>query len=502
MKRNALTYLLLPFLLALLVTACKDDTLPASPAEEEEAGSGVYVSVVVNTGGSNASRVPTPGEDGDLPKQPGTGDENMVHDLTVFFLDDDLNNATTINASAYFSEKEITPEASGNITRYTVQKEIEGLYVGNTYHVLVIANAGDLTNEITDIEGLKNKTFNEVIVTHDTEQWFLMASEKDSGEIEIRANNSEYNPTWVTVNVERMTARVDCAWKDKYEVTSDNMSSDGGNSSQDEKDNIKILGAALVNRYVGNTYAFKRVTNNVITLSDVTYLGDEAADASNYVLDPLTISGKNNSDYTYYYMEYVNWDIENDFANPKNNVTSEQEGRTYYCLSYARENINTTEQLSETEENERVGIQKYATGIMFKAQYTPAGFPEGETFYRYMSLNGSGLTLYTAEALMDAFPDTFTEENQSAWGDIDGCDVFLNGWCYYVYWIRHAEDNSGNINPMEYAMVRNNIYQLYVNSISQLGTPEPDSNVEEINTEVHFQVKPWNIKNIEVPVFD
>ena len=98
----------------------------------------------MNTGGSNASRVPTPGEDDDLSKQSGTGDENMVHDLTVFFLDDDLNNATTINASAYFSEKEITPEASGNITRYTVQKEIEGLYVGNTYHVLVIANAGDL----------------------------------------------------------------------------------------------------------------------------------------------------------------------------------------------------------------------------------------------------------------------------------------------------------------------------------------------------------------------
>lgn len=139
---------------------------------------------------------------------------------------------------------------------------------------------------------------------------------------------------------------------------------------------------------------------------------------------------------------------------------------------------------------------------MFKAQYTPAGFPEGETFYRYMSLNGSGLTLYTAEALMNAFPNTFTKENQSAWGDIEGCDVFLNGWCYYVYWIRHAEDNSDDISPMEYAMVRNNIYQLYVNSISQLGTPEPDSNVEEIDTGVHFQVKPWNIKDIEVPVFD
>ena len=139
---------------------------------------------------------------------------------------------------------------------------------------------------------------------------------------------------------------------------------------------------------------------------------------------------------------------------------------------------------------------------MFKAQYTPAGFPEGETFYRYMSLNGSGLTLYTAEALMNAFPNTFTKENQSAWGDIEGCDVFLNGWCYYVYWIRHAEDNSDDISPMKYAMVRNNIYQLYVNRISQLGTPEPDSNVEEINTGVHFQVSEWDRINVEVPDFD
>ena len=85
---------------------------------------------------------------------------------------------------------------------------------------------------------------------------------------------------------------------------------------------------------------------------------------------------------------------------------------------------------------------------------------------------------------------------------VEGCDVFLNGWCYYVYWIRHAEDNSDDISPMKYAMVRNNIYQLYVNRISQLGTPEPDSNVEEINTGVHFQVSEWDRINVEVPDFD
>lgn len=505
MKLNLSTYLPLLFLLALLVTACKDDTFPASPAEEEEAGSGVYVSVVVNTGGSNASRVPTPGEDDDLSKQSGTGDENMVHDLNVFFFQgegiNDLDNPN-IDCQLYFSGAELQT-SNDNVYHSVAKKVTDVLLLGETYHVLVIANTGSRITGVNTLHTLRDYQIEQPVTDNYTN--FLMSSESDD-KVTITPS-TQNNPVPVKVDVERMVARVDCAWEDKYEVTGDNMPSDGGNSSQD-KDKVTILGAALVNRYVGNTYAFKRVTNGT-DLSTVNYLGDETREngttgnASNYVLDPLTVPGKHNSHYTYYYMEYVNWDIENDFANPKNNVTSEQEGRTYYCLSYARENINTTEQLSETEENERVGIQKYATGIMFKAQYTPAGFSEGETFYRYTSRNGNGSTLYTADALMDAFPETFTEENQSAWGDIDGCDVFLNGCCYYVYWICHADgENTNVISPMKYAIVRNNIYQLYVNRISQLGTPEPDSNVEEINTEVHFQVSEWDRINVEVPDFD
>lgn len=122
MKRNALTYLLLPFLLALLVTACKDDTLPASPAEEEEAGSGVYVSVVVNTGGSNASRVPTPGEGGDGP-QAGTVEESTVHDLNVFFFqgDDGINSSNAENIDVkclFFDEDEL--QYYGKIVKATM----------------------------------------------------------------------------------------------------------------------------------------------------------------------------------------------------------------------------------------------------------------------------------------------------------------------------------------------------------------------------------------------
>lgn len=498
MKLTRLTYLFFTLLLVLTATNCKKDSLPA-PAAEEEPGSGVYVSVVVNTEGGNTSRVgqPTPGEGGD-DEQAGVGEENEVHDLTLFFLDEALNNAKEICASAYFDEDDITPAASGNFTRYTVQREIEGLFVGNKYHVVAIVNVGDLTNAITDIDELKDYQFSEVIVAHGSKRWFLMASEKDSDEIEIRANNSQYNPTWVNVDVERMAARVDCAWNEEG-YTVKNKAPNAGNNQGDDK--VKILGAALVNRYRGGTYAFKRVTDGInLDHHAIDYLGDEKTNAdgtaSNYVLDPKTISGKTSSDYTYYYTEYVDWDVDNDF-NLIKGVTSNGD-RTYYLLDYTRENINTESRLSETE-----GVERYATGIMFKAQYTPAGFTEGETFYRYTAKDGGAPTLYTAEALKATFPGTFDDANQSSWGDIESCDVFLNGWCYYIYWIRHADDgNPSEISPMEYAIVRNNIYQLYVNSVSQLGTPEPDSNVEEVDTEIHIQVKGWVPTDVRVPDFD
>ena len=47
----------------------------------------------MNTGGSNASRVPTPGEGGDGP-QAGTVEESTVHDLNVFFFQGDVDEST------------------------------------------------------------------------------------------------------------------------------------------------------------------------------------------------------------------------------------------------------------------------------------------------------------------------------------------------------------------------------------------------------------------------
>lgn len=478
----------LSLLLFLALWSCKDGSLP-SP-EAEKGGSGVYVSIVVSTEGGTFSRVPTPGEDGDG-KQPGTEDESRVSDLNVFFFHTsdgkglNTSDGTVEIVSAYFDGL----IDKGN-SFSTGSRQINDLEMDQTYNVLVIANAGNRIN-LSTLDDLRNYEIPNPISEGGL---MVMASE---GNVRVTVQeSSEDNPVPVSVNVERLAARIDCLWEQEYEVKETETGEPSGGK-------VKILGAAPVNRYNEDTFAFKRVSGEAI--DDVEYLGDETVDneghASNYVLDPWTVTGKSAGLYDYYYTGYEGWDVEKDFITPSGSITSVDDGRTYGFVSYVRENVNTVRQLSENKDVKTVGIELYATGIMFRAQYTPEGFDEGTTFYTYAPDNGSR-KIYTAEDLKSEFPDTFEDLDEDSWGNISGCEVYTNGVCYYVYWIRHADDkNPDEISPMEYAVVRNNIYQLYVNSIKGLGNPEPDSEVTE-TVEIHFLVKPWDEEEVEVPAFD
>ena len=504
--KSIFSYIFFPFLpLALCLSACTDEASPSSLAGDEDEGSGVFVSVVVNTGGDASTRVPTGDEDGD-DHQPREGDENKVHDLNVFFFQGDNGINSTgnpgIDCQLYFSSAELIPARDGGTTYYSVAKEVtdNGLLIGETYCVLVIANAGSRLTGANTLDALRDYRIAQPVSADYTR--FLMASESDADPVEI-VPSTPNKPVKVFVDVERMAARVDCCWNDSYEVTGEELPSEGGSSST-EADKVKILGASLVNRYRGETWAFKRVTKNSLdNLNDITYLGDETVNnsgvASNYVLDPLTASGKSNSDYNYYYTEYVNWNVETDFQKPFNNneVTStDDDANTYIRWAYTRENVNQAPEQDATNWREL-----YATGIMFQAQYTPAGFTAGGTFYVYP--NNNKRTIYTAEELRKEHGDVFGDLPEANWGDVDGCEVYDQGRCYYVYWIRHADDkNIAAISPMEYAIVRNNIYQLKINSISGLGTPEPDSNVKEVEFDIHVRVKLWTEVEVEVPPFD
>ena len=89
------------------------------------------------------------------------------------------------------------------------------------------------------------------------------------------------------------------------------------------------------------------------------------------------------------------------------------------------------------------------------------------------------------------------------------------GWgyyCYYFYWNRHNDnEKSGEMGPMEFATVRNNVYKLAVTKIGQLGHPRlPGNDPDPVDPNdpdeeplryfrVEVEVLPWVVRenNIE-----
>ena len=82
-------------------------------------------------------------------------------------------------------------------------------------------------------------------------------------------------------------------------------------------------------------------------------------------------------------------------------------------------------------------------------------------------------------------------------------DEFKNGECYYTYWIKHQDNkNSHLIAPMEYSIVRNNIYELQISGVSGLGfarsmVPDPQDPTEDSNQllNVVLHVKNWVVRS-------
>lgn len=437
MKQPRLTYLFLTFLLALLSASCKKDSLPAPVAEEEESGSGVFVSVVVNTEGGNTSRAigsPKPGEEGDG-DQAGVGEENEVHDLNVFFFQGEVDentgerlginsvNAETIGVEClYFAEEELQylGRDGGYDAVYSVTKEVSAetnLRIGETYDVLVVANYGKeitLSETINSLEDLRDITHHAMSEAADGHRFLMSSAGPETNPITIEASNSEHTPSTVSVNVERVAARVDvCLEKNGEYVPVDYPN-----------DKAKITGMTLVNVYNQESYIFKRVSVET-NFSQIVYLGDENINsdgkAINYVVDPQTQEANKVSDnYDNYFTDldlitYAHWSLPDETTT----ISSvDDAGIEYSFLGYVQENVMPVSSIKTEEEK-----QKYCTGIVFRIEYT----------------------------------------NNTTWGQ----STPIQSIFYKTYWIRHADDdNPDDTGIMEYGIVRNNIYQINVKSIS------------------------------------
>ncbi len=167
------------------------------------------------------------------------------------------------------------------------------------------------------------------------------------------------------------------------------------------------------------------------------------------------------------------------------------------------------------------------TRVLFKAQFTPKGMTAGQTWFtlgasttprsvadvKALIEKAQGITGYslvenwekkltcTSTALpADAFTakqgsDAISQDSLSAINSAIGAlKCYIGGECYYVGRIRHFDDATNgysagkeaytSVDLGRYGIVRNNWYQLTVNTVSQPGTPSipvPDSSIDDDN---------------------
>ena len=105
-------------------------------------------------------------------------------------------------------------------------------------------------------------------------------------------------------------------------------------------------------------------------------------------------------------------------------------------------------------------------------------------------------------AITDAIETWVGAKTQTDYANA-GINTYTGGVCYYPYWIKHADNSvDTEMGIMEFAIVRNNIYDLAVSSISGLGLSDIDKpkpgdkdEADKLYLNVRLLVKNWVVRN-------
>lgn len=398
--------------------SCASDTTSDLPLPSKDMKAYLQVKVTVEGSGdtraSRATKGPQGGEGGD-DREPGINHENEVKSLTVLLYQSSKNDLSEDEATigyvyTFTGLTASTPSSGGNVTYSTGPREIDPVIVGKNYHVIVIANADDMTSrckgkkisEVRDLQMSKVCTRDADITKFSN---FIMSSKKDA-KIDFTKEGSETNPYLVEVDIERLAARIDIIPNATYDVT-------GKGYYYNVMDGTNVIGGFKLESVTptkvmtSGEYLIKRVSSNA-AVSAVTYFGQEVMDpttkaSTNYVVCPwtkvrtgLTLSNAEGP---------ISYNVQK--------VASSES----YILDYVMENTTTD------------NAEDYSTGLIFKGKY-------------YESSEW----------------DAATKQPKTG---------FAGAEKQYTYTLRHSDPSGSGTtaDPMHFGVVRNNIYQVMVDGV-------------------------------------
>ncbi len=516
--------------LSMSLESCSRESETIVP-EPEPAGPGFYLRLRLSIEGVTRSN-PSGGENGDG-LEDGVRHENDIENVALFF----YNHSLGLNAPAEapISHREVyygdtfTPAADGTVSRVVRVSDYE-FTAGD--RVVVVLNYGASIKSVSTLGELR-----EMIVDSPWREsaslmdyaGFVMATASDKtpydGKIHFTDENdsplegTHENPFYMMAEVERVAARIDFMFN-----VANLSSSDEGELAYAVNSEAETSGDAgtlylshilPVNSMREGTTLLKHVSDGP-DMDKLIVCGDELTDASvplNYVVDPHSVLKEDASDedisswYGFTSSKYIRNNGETVFtaANHLRNWLS-MPGLVADCSDGWDKSL-TLSYVNENTQHKGQHDSRFMTGLVFRGIFHPkqvyvdahgnpdTGYQRGDTFWRYSptssDMKGKNLYFSSAEA---------AEEYKSAHPeDLSEIVEYRRGVCYYNLWIRHAnvdrnigEGDAYESWPMEYGIVRNNIYRIGV-SFTGIGYSQPEIR-EPLNIRSRIFVRKWNFR--------
>ena len=486
-------------LLAALV-ACNKEPQQVTP---EDVDGKVYMQFSVNmlTTRSGTDGIGDTNSDASADYEVGKDRENKISKVDILLSNKDGSVVATVN----------NPEAATGVANtYIASFDSKSLTAGATYDVYIYANCSAPSPD--DIDAISTETVTNM--TKDNNFWMTNAYEakKVTLPTDMSAHTQPNNPCNLgTHYVERSMARFDFMPKNdnKFEILKD----------KDVNATITLTEAALINQSKA-FYMLRRVSDNGLPTGDNFVVGGTET-AQNYVVDSDAAAKANGYVSTLaanfdYHLSLPAGDAENKIAawdwksiaaadlKEADSWEADEDGdgktdydgnhalNDYYIWQYAKENT-----IPGVDAQDH-GI---STGVVFKGEITGAAVENagGKMIFVFENvLYGNWDAVKTAAAAPEA-PATLLSAVNKINAIVDNpettnvvetptaADYAAAGftgynpdktdhkyYAYYYYWNRHNDNgNNAEMGPMEFAVVRNNVYKLCVDKIAKFGHPDP-----------------------------
>lgn len=520
-----------------LLAACSNDNLDApngSVDENGEVGAVITLNVVEKT----RTQTPLQGSEN------ATDEESTIKEVLLILADETDTQQIVVAGE----EEEENPGTWKFNFKDNDFRKLQGL---PKTHVYVVCNlAAGVYNSLPSPQEATKPIQKIMSLTDDDDTYwdwdnkkFLMSNyEAVSKTIDVtKVKAGDYATTpldFGTIKVQRTMARLDLA-KGQPENKL------GENAKDVKETGIKVVftNVALVN--ISKTfYLYKEVG----TTAGWTLFGEEKYDSSaegdatktNYVNDPKYNTGTYVPNFlvnvtktlTPASMTTFDWSFD---TTP---IESDATKITYTKWRYVTPNTVT----SAAEQKNGV-----STGIVFKAEIQAANngslnvaANDGANLYVYEGkvvgdwTKLKELVAYPSGAWQESLAAIYTSLTNGKTTEADVISVLTSEankklgftvypkaadgkfYCYYYYWIRHngfGTNSDQVMHPMEFGVVRNNIYKIAVTAVKGLGVPgnfEPDPDQDDdpvkdpeptsaANITVSLEVQPWEVRtdNIE-----